>query len=155
MAAAVCFSVSQCGAMCCSELQRVAVRYNVLQCATVGCSLWSVLQPSLKERHRVCCIGVVQRVSACFSVLKCLAVSCSVKCVAVCCSVKCVAVCCSVTLKGDIGCAASPARQNSDVAPPVGHNSCAVAALCHTGRVAVFAMCYSVLQRVAVCCSVL
>ena len=76
--------------MCCSVLQRVAVRCRVLQCAD-----------SLRVADEVCCSDVLQCVAVvavCYSGLHCVALCCIVlQCVAVCCSVmRSVAVCCSV-----------------------------------------------------------
>ena len=81
-------------------LQRVAVCYSVLQCAAVCCSLFLVFSSAL-QRHqstesRLC--SALQCVAVRCSALQGVAVWCSVlQCVAVCCSVlQRVTVCCSV-----------------------------------------------------------
>ena len=72
--------VTQCVAMCCIALRRVAVCHSML----VGL--------------RCCGCYMTQYIAVCCCVLQCVAVCCNVlQCVAACCSVlQCVAVCCSV-----------------------------------------------------------
>ena len=88
----LCCSVLQCVAVCCSVLQCVAVCCSVLQCVAVCCSASAQYLVSQKDPFHI-------SVAVCCSALQCVAVRCSVlQCVAVCCSVlQCVAVCCSVT----------------------------------------------------------
>jgi len=74
--------VLQCVAVCYSVLQRVAACCSVLQCVAVCCS-------------------VLQRVAACCSVFQCVAVCSVLQCVAGCCIVlQCVAVRCSALQYG-------------------------------------------------------
>ena len=88
----------QCVAVCCGELESVAVYYSVLQfVAVVFCSVLQCIARQQRLALLAVCCSVLQFVAACCSVLQCVAVCCSVlPCVAVCCSVwRCVAVCCS------------------------------------------------------------
>jgi len=75
----------QCVAVCCSELQFVAVWCKVLQCVAVCCSVFS------HTNFRICCSAILLLycgVEVCFSRLQCVAACCSVlQRVAVCCSV--------------------------------------------------------------------
>jgi len=101
-----------------SELQCVvvcAVRYSVLQCVAVRCSL-NTLQFTGRKKSPSCrgvngkrwygifvvCRSVLQYVAVCHSVLQCVAVCCSVlQCVVAYYSVlQCVAVCCRVAREG-------------------------------------------------------
>jgi len=59
------YKVLQCGIVCCSELQRVAVHT----------SDDATFQLQLKEDHRY---SMLQRVAECCSVFQCVAVCCSV-----------------------------------------------------------------------------
>jgi len=69
--------------VCCSVLQRVAVRCSALQCVAVCCSV-------LQAYRHTCCLVRCSITEFQFSIS-------NSKCVAVCCSVlQCVAVCCSV-----------------------------------------------------------
>jgi len=85
---AVCYSVLQCGAVCCSA---VRVDYASPRFA---------LQNYWRGNDNTECCGVLQCVAVCCSVLLCVAVCCSVlQCAAVCCCVLlCVAVFCRVLL---------------------------------------------------------
>jgi len=89
---AVCCSVLQCVAVCCSVSQSACC--SVLQCVAVTTRTNHNTADSQQWRAAVCC-SMLQL--ACCSVLPCVAVCCSVlPCVAVCCSVlQCVAVYCS------------------------------------------------------------
>ena len=122
---------SQCVTVCCSVSQCVAVRWGVLQCVTVCCS-------------------ISQYVAACCSVLQCVAVCCMccsvlqyvpvLRCVAVCCSVfQCVVVYCSVLQCVVVSCFVLQcvAMCSSELRRTWPRHS------------------WPVLQRVAVCCSVL
>jgi hypothetical protein len=134
---AVCCSVLQCVAVCCSVLQCVAVRCSVLQCVTVYCS-------------------VLQCVAVCCSVLQCVAVCCSVlQCVTLCCSVlQCVAVCCRV-----LQCVFRMFSECFQCVAVGRSLSCALFASCYLAHARSHTLSHSVLlipqPRCAVCCSVL
>ena len=88
---AVCCSVLQCVTVRCNVLQRVAVPLETCQGAYSIClyslRLLTQLCCSVVQCGAVCC-SALQCVAVCFSVLQCVAVYCSVlQCVAVCCSV--------------------------------------------------------------------
>jgi len=141
----VLYSVLQCVQVSCSVLQRVHILYvaprvggmhaadqmpiSVLQCVAVYCCALSVYFLCTLHLVSVACTLLIRGTSVCCSVLQCVAVCCSVlQCVVVCCSVlQCAAVWCGV-----LRC----------VAPRVG------------GVHAADRRHISVLQRVAVCCSV-
>ena len=121
-----------CVAVCCSVLQCVAVCCSVLQCDAVCCSL-------------------LQSVAVCCSLLQSVAVCCSLlQSVAVCCNVfQCVPVCSSVLQCAEWGiflwmrsgrALRSALNQSSE--------------LCGVAQYPCVAVCCSVLQCVAVCCSV-
>jgi len=75
--------LSDCVAVCCSVLQRVAAYGSVWQCVAVARP--STMAPFSFASHpsecgaacRVCC-GVLQCVAVCCSVLRCVAVCCGV-----------------------------------------------------------------------------
>ena len=87
---AVCCSVLQCVAVCCSVVQ-----CSVVQCVAVCCNVLKLLRCSL-----------LQSFAEFRSMLQCVG-QCVGQCVAVCCSVlQCVAVCCSVLQCGAVQCSA-------------------------------------------------
>jgi len=90
--------------ICCSVLQRVAVRCCVLQCVAVRCS-------SRRCHMRLCsvatCCSKLQHVAACCSVLQCLSLCCGALSdeTTICCSVlQRVAACCSVVQRVAVCC---------------------------------------------------
>jgi len=116
-----------------------------LQCVAVYCNAYHVIR--FVER-------VMQCVAVCCSVLQCVAVCCIVlQCVAMCCNVlQCVAVCCSV-----LQCA-SCNQTSSNLADQHAHPWVGVAMCCRVLQcftVWSTSRFYSMLQCVAVCCSVL
>ena len=100
-------------------------------------------------------VGVLQRVAVCCSVLQCVAVCCSVlQCAAVCyselqCALQCVAVCCSVFQNIDID------IQMHRYIYIYTHTYIPKNTLPMVYRIGIrVAVCYSVLQCVAECCSI-
>ena len=90
----------QCGAVCCSVLQRVAVSlakkpYRVRDDTVVGFHFCPLSGCGIVLQYVAVCCSLLQYVAVCCSALQCVAVGCSVlQCVTVCCSgVQCVAVC--------------------------------------------------------------
>jgi len=140
----VCCSVLQCVAVCCSVLQCVAVCCSVLQCVAVCCSIGvdcqifgaCLVSPITETCH--------ERITVCCSVLQCVAMCCTM--------LQYVAVCCSM-LQYVAVCVRFPRLL---YATHKGGKSLKIQCV-----VSVFQVCckcvlvhFSVLQCVAVCCSV-
>jgi hypothetical protein len=127
-----------CCVMCCSTLQ-CGMCYSALQCCTAvqsGITVWQYQKRGeTHQGRRVWHPGLQHSVAVCCSVLQCVAARCSV----LQCSVE--ALCCSVMCK--LQCAAvlrcSTRRKERDIREEVADIPC----------------CSALLQRVAVCCSVL